>query len=72
MSREREGFRDQLVRLEERFGGAEVVTLNECAELMRLSRNALLRDRTFPAKKVSGRYLIPVVQLARWMTAVGC
>lgn len=67
MSRERESFRDQLQALQQRFEGAEVLTLAQCCELLGLDRDALLHDRDFPAKKVGKRYIIPIVPLARWM-----
>lgn len=42
MPREREGFMDQYRVLSDRFGGREVITLNESCELLGLDRRALL------------------------------
>lgn len=67
MPREREGFMDQYRALTDRFGGREVITLNESCELLGLDRRALLDSKDFPAKKVGKKYIIPLVSLARWM-----
>lgn len=75
MPREKEGFRDQLVRLDELFPDRETLTLDEVSELLGVYRKTLLNDKTFPAKKVGvtksitgGKYIIPKVSLARWMS----
>lgn len=68
MPRERESFRDQLQSLRERYGGQEVLTMDQSCALLGLDRDALIHDTTFPAKKVGKRYIIPIVPLARWMS----
>lgn len=68
MTRERESFRDQLQSLRERYGGQEVLTMDQSCTLLGLDRDALIHDTTFPAKKVGKRYIIPIVPLARWMS----
>lgn len=68
MPRERESFRDQLQSLRERYGGQEVLTMDQSCTLLGLDRDALIHDATFPAKKVGKRYIIPIVPLARWMS----
>lgn len=44
----------------------------EACEVIGLSRETLLLDKTFPAKKPgdkkNGRIVIPLVALARWMS----
>lgn len=67
MPREKEGFREQLESLVSRFPGKEAVSLETCCELLDTDRRILLNDKTFPAKKVGGKYLIPLVGLARWL-----
>lgn len=75
MPREKEGFREQLARLDELFPEKEILSMNEVCKMLRADRHTLLRDRTFPVKKVggtpgkefNGRYLVPKVGLARWM-----
>lgn len=67
MPREKEGFREQLQSLMERFPGKEAVGLEACCEMLDTDRRILLKDKTFPAKKVGGKYMIPLVGLARWL-----
>ena len=74
MPREKEGFRDQLVRLDELFPGRETLKLDEVAKLVGLDRRTLLKDKAFPAKKLGenlrelgGVYIVPKVALARWL-----
>lgn len=75
MPREKEGFREQLARLDELFPGKEILSMNEVCKMLRADRHTLLLDKTFPVKKVggtpgkefNGRYLIPKVGLARWL-----
>ena len=67
MPREREGFRDQLAALQQRFGDQEVLTKDQCCKLLGVDWDALRNDRDFPAKRVGRKYIIPVVQLARWL-----
>lgn len=68
MPRESEGFRDQLERLDRRFGGREVISIKEACELLDCCRETLLRDKTFPIKMCRRRYLVTLVALARWMS----
>lgn len=72
MPREKEGYRDQLERLSERFPGRETIYITEACEVVGLCRDTLLLDKTFPAKrpggKKNGRIVVPLVALARWMS----
>lgn len=71
MPLEKEGFRDQLERLEKRFPNRETIYINEACEVVGLCRETLLHDKTFPVKRPRGqsrgRIVIPVVGLARWL-----
>lgn len=67
MPREKECFRDQLQRLDEKYPGQEVLDLKDACDLLRTDRKTLLCDQSFPAKKVGGKYIIPLVALARWL-----
>ena len=67
MPREKEGFRDQLQSLMERFPGKEAIGLEACCKLLDTDRRILLKDRTGPARKVGGKDVIPLVGLARWL-----
>ena len=68
MPREREDFRDQLQALREQFAGQEVLTMDQSCKLLGLDRDALINDKSFPAKKVGKKYIIPIMPLARWMS----
>lgn len=68
---EKEGFREQLDRLNARFPGRETIYIKEACEVVGLCRDTLLLDKTFPAKKPgnrkNGKIVIPLVALARWL-----
>ena len=68
MPREKEGFREQLARLTEKFPDREMITLPEACEVTGCYRQTLLRDKSFPRKKMGAVYRIPLVQLARWLS----
>lgn len=74
MPREREGFREQLARLDERYPGREMLTIDEAAELVDIGRRFITEIDGFPLLRVGctkkgsrGKYRVPKVGLARWM-----
>ena len=70
MPREKEGFREQLQQLQERFPEREAIDLKEVAPLLGVCTRTLKENKTFPAKKLGGKtgpYIVPLVGLARWM-----
>jgi len=68
MPREKEGFRDQLAVLRERFPDVEAIDIKTCESILTCDRRTLFNDKTFPAKKVGGKFVVPIVGLARWLT----
>jgi len=68
MPREKEDFRPMLEQLLQHFEGREILYIDDCCRYTGLHRSTLLNDKTFPAKKVSGRYIIPTVRFARWLS----
>lgn len=75
MPREKEGFREQLARLDEIFPGKEAIGICEVSKMLGVYRATLLHDKTFPARKIGetnkpmgGKYIVPKVALARWMS----
>lgn len=68
MPREKENFRDQLERIDAKFPDAETLTIEQVCTYLGRYRAPLLRDKTFPAKKLGGKYIIPKVALARWLS----
>lgn len=74
MAREKEGFRDQLQALMERFPGREMIDLKEAAALIGCCTRTLREDKSFPVIKLgspkgNGPCRVSLVQLARWMCA---
>ena len=71
MPLEKEGFREQLERLDKRFGGRETITIVEACTVTGFCREVLLADKTFPVKRACnnklGKIAVPLVGLARWM-----
>jgi len=67
MPREKEGFRDQLAALRERFPDVEAIDIKTSERILGRDRRTFLSDKTFPAKKVGGTYMVTVVGLARWL-----
>lgn len=49
------------------FPGVAAIDFKTCEKLIGCERHTLMNDKTFPAKKVGGKYIIPLVALARWM-----
>lgn len=67
MPKEKENYRDNLERICERFK-SELITLKEAAEFLGIDFRGLQTDKSFPIKKVGGRYYVTVVALARWLS----
>lgn len=70
MPREKEGFREQLEQLRERFPEREAINIKEAAQIIGVCDRTLKEDKSFPAKKLGGKtgpYIVPLVGLARWM-----
>lgn len=65
--RELEGYRQQLELLTDLFPNRAALKIAECEAALNLDRRTLLADRSFPAKKVCGKYAVPITELARWM-----
>lgn len=66
--REAEGYRPQLELLTDMFPARAAITVNECQSALGIDRRVLLADRNFPAKKIGGKYAVPLTELARWLT----
>jgi excisionase family DNA binding protein len=69
---EKEGYRDALAFLIDRFPDKGFLTVNEAAEFLGAHLttvyDAIRRKKNpLPAKKVCGKIVIPIPALARWM-----
>ena len=67
MPREKESYRDILVDINARHAGKPVLTLEEACNYVGIHRQTALRDPAFPAKKIMGKYIVPVPSLARYL-----
>lgn len=61
------GYNEHLSMLRERFPNEEVLPVSRVAQMLHKDYRSLLNDKTFPAKKSGRRYLVSVINLARWM-----
>ena len=64
---EKPGYRDALERLLNVFGGRDVLDMGEVCQYLHRDRRTLLQDKSFPAKKIAGKYLINITALARYL-----
>ena len=69
MPREREGYRDQLAQLYERFPNREVLYIKEVCDILNCHRRTVLGTKGFPMKKLGTKYMVSVSELARWMVS---
>ena len=69
MPRERELYRDNLVRISEQFPDHnELIPLKPVGAWLGVHPERLKADPDFPIKKITGRYFVSVVGLARWLS----
>lgn len=64
---EKKDYRDNLERLSQKFSG-ELIPYTDACEYLGTTRKQLDHDKTFPKKKVAGRYYVTVVALAKWLS----
>lgn len=64
---EKADYRDNLERLSKRFSG-ELIPFLEVCEYLGTTSKVLNADKTFPKKKIGGRYFVTVVALAKWLS----
>lgn len=70
MSREKEDYRLMLADIMDKFPGKNMLTLQELKQYLGYSKNeTLLKDKSCPLQKISGRWLASVVRVARWLSA---
>lgn len=63
MSREKEGFRETLDRLDNRFPGKEIIKRAELSEFLGVSQDTVIRHFSAEYNKRAGGY--PKVRIAR-------
>lgn len=68
MAREKELFRDNLVRLDEKFPRQDLIPIKAAASYIGCDYRTLLNTRGFPARKVGRFWYAPKAQLASWLS----
>lgn len=68
MPREKEDFRENLRIISEKFGDVQLIPLKQAARFCGADERVLQKDKDFPVKKIVGRYYVPAVGLARWLS----
>jgi hypothetical protein len=67
MPKEKELYRENLVRLDAAFPGKEMLTLKEAADYVGLWAGTLRDSKSFPKIKVNRNYMVPKTRLASWL-----
>lgn len=68
MAREKENYRENLRLITERFGDVQLIPLKQVAEYCGADARTLQKDKELPVKKIVGRYYVPAVGLASWLS----
>lgn len=68
MAREKENYRENLRLIYEHFGDTQLIPIKKAAEYCGLDIRILQKTKDFPAKKIVGRYYVPAVALASWLS----
>ena len=68
MPREKEMYQDNLRRVMEKWPDQELIRFREVAKWLGVDFRSLQSDRTFPLKKISGRYYVAATALASWLS----
>lgn len=68
MPREKEGYRELYASLRERFPERESISVTEAATILGVHRTTIANDDAFPKVRVGRKIIIPLVQLARWLS----
>ena len=64
---EKELYREHLCRLREVFPDTDFITVTEAAKYLHVDKRTLLNDKHTPTVKIRTRYVIPLINLARWL-----
>ncbi len=67
MPKEKELYRENLLRLDERFPNQELLPVRSAAEYLGLDVRTLLKLKNFPKKKTGRIWMVPKAGLASWL-----
>ena len=68
MAREKVDYRDNLELILQQFEDVQLIPFKKAAQYCGVDVRTLQKDNTFPLKKIAGRYYVPAVGLARWLS----
>lgn len=68
MAREKELFRDNLERVTQVFGDAELIPIQAVGKFLGCCYRTLQNQKEFPIKKVGNRIYTTKVGLAQWLS----
>lgn len=68
MAREKELFRDNLARLDEKFPEVELIPILLVAEHLGVDSRTLKKRKDFPIHRVGSRIYVPKASLASWLS----
>ena len=68
MAREKQDYRANLEEIRTAFPNKAVLNMKEVTGFLRRDRRTLLKDRTFPAQLIGGKYAVTITGLARYMS----
>lgn len=68
MAREKEMYRENLVRLDAAFPRRDLIPLKEAATYIGCDYRTLLKSKDFPCRKVGRLWYAPKAQLASWLS----
>lgn len=68
MRKNDELYRFHLERLLELFPQREIISMNELCAYLGMDRRTILKDKRCPAKKIAGKYVVSLVNLAWYLT----
>lgn len=68
MAREKQDFRENLELITLLFPNRAALDVNEACSLLGCHRDTLTNDKAFPLQKIKGKWIVPVVGLARWLS----
>ena len=61
-------YEKNLEKIYDQFGRVALIPLLPVAEFVGLNYRTLLKDKGFPVKKVSRKYYVNTMALARWLS----
>lgn len=68
MGREKELYRENLVRLDAAFPGRDMIRLVEAATYIGVHADTLRGSRDFPKRRMGRVWVVPKVKLASWLS----